>query len=412
MKCQKASLFEQVRKKNGFFQTRAQGGLNSAILVAVIAAVIIVYILFLPTEDREELLEDGGREWSSDSSDDKIELLSESVGRLDSVGRVRDKDIPNIYIFESTNSKILDTLNPIYVRNGWFDDRTKSAKFAIEDLENTDNVVLSFSSFKRKGVLYIKLNGELVYEYALTSPNVEPIRLKKNMLKDDNELEFGVLGVGGKFWTTNEYSLEDVKIIGDISDVSRQESQNVFSLTETEYQNLEKAELRFVPYCSAVSNVGILDISINNRNVFSAIPVCDDIHNYYKQDVPLSIFSAGQNKIIFNTRKGSYAIEQTKISFTEKDAIETIYYFEVNETTFDDITDEKYDSFLRIEFVDDEETKKATLNMNDHHVSINTDEKSYDRNIDNWIEEGNNFIKITPRNTLEIVEIKVELDKN
>jgi len=41
---------------------KAQGGLNAAILVAIIAAVIIIYILFLPTEDRKDLLEQKKKE--------------------------------------------------------------------------------------------------------------------------------------------------------------------------------------------------------------------------------------------------------------------------------------------------------------------------------------------------------------
>lgn len=387
---------------------KAQGGLNAAILVAIIAAVIIIYILFLPTEDRKELLEEKGPYEKEEEGEEKIVLLSENVGRLDPVGRVKDKDIPNVNIFETTNSKVLDNINPIYIRNGWFDKRIKIITLYIDNLENIDNVVLSFSAPKRKGVLSIKLNGELIYEYAITSLNVEPIKLKKSLLREDNELEFSVSGVGAKFWTTNEYALEDVKIIGDITDLSRQESQNVFTLTDTEYQNLEKAEIRFIPYCSSVATVGVLDVFINNRDIFSAVPVCNDM---YKQEIPISALSAGQNKVIFKTSKGSYSVEQIKLSFKEKDTPEAVYYFEVNSTTYKDITDNEYDAFIRIEFVDDENTKKADLNINDHLVRIDQKKKTYEKNINSWIEEGNNFIKITPKTTLDIVELNIELDE-
>jgi len=248
----------------------------------------------------------------------------------------------------------------------------------------------------------------LIYEYDINSLNIEPIKMKKNLLREENELEFSVNGVGGKFWTTNEYALEGVKIIGDITDLSRQESENVFTLTDTEYSNLEKAVIKFIPYCSSVATVGILDVFINNRNIFSAVPVCND---RYEQDIPISAISAGQNKVIFKTNKGSYSVEQIKLSFTEKDTPEAVYYFEVNKTTFDDIIDDGYDSFVRIEFVDDDETKRADLNINDHLVRIDQEKKNYEKNIDNWIEEGNNFIKITPKTTLDVVEIKVELEE-
>ena len=413
MKCQKSKIFDHVRKKQSFFQTKAQGGLNAAILVAIIAAVIIIYILFLPTEEREDLLEENGDEGTSEKKD-KVILLSESVGRLDPVGRVIDKDIPNVYIFETTNSKVLDTINPIYIRNGWFDKKIKIVKFAISDLENTDKIVLSFSAPKRKGVLSIRPNGELFYEYDINAPIVEPIKLKESLIKTDNELEFSVSGVGAKFWTTNEYSLEDVKIIGDITDISRQESQNVFSLTDTEYQNLEKTELKFIPYCASSATVGILDVFINKRNIFSAVPICND---RYSQDIPISAMSAGQNNIIFKTNKGSYSIEQVKLNFREKDTPEAVYYFEVNSTIYDDIVDKAnndnvYDAILKIKFVDDENTKRATININDHYDSIDQKKDSYEKKIDNWIEEDNNFIKFTPRTTLDIVKLSVELEKN
>jgi len=390
---------------------KAQGGLNAAILVAIIAAMIIIYILFLPTEDRKDLLEEESDYAGSSTSEDEdvITLLSENVGRLDPVGRVRDKDIPNVNIFETTNSKVLDTLNPISVRNGWFDKKTKIIRFSIADPENTDNVVLSFSAPTRRGILLIILNGEPIYEYDINRLNIEPIKLKKNLFKGNNELEFSVSGVGAKFWTTNEYALEDVKIIGDLTDLSRQESQNVFTLTDTEYQNLEKVEIRFIPYCSTSATVGVLDVFMNNRNIFSAVPVCND---RYKQEVPLSAVSAGQNKVIFRTNKGSYSVEQIKLDFREKDVPEAVYYFEVNSTTFEDINDDELDSFVRIEFVDDEETKRLDLNINDHLVRIDQDKKTYEKNIDDWIEEDNNFIKITPiKTTLDIVDVKIELEE-
>lgn len=404
-----------IFRKAGFPKKKAQGGLNAAILVAIIAAVIIIYILFLPSADRAKFLEEESDYAGSTSAskDENIILLKESVGRLDAVGRVLDKDLPNINIFEATDSKVLDTINPISIRNGWFDKRIKLVMLPLEDLDITDNVLLSFSAPKRKGILSIRLNGILIYEYDINSLNIEPIKLKKSLLKEENELEFSVSGVGPKFWTTNEYALEDVKVIGDITDLSRQESQNTFTLTHTEYQNLEKAEIRFVPYCSAASKVGILDIFINSRNIFSAVPVCND---RYSQEIPISAISSGQNKIIFKTNKGSYSIEQIKLDFREKDVPEAVYYFEINSTAYEEIDNEmdnKYDAFVRISFVDDENTKRADININDHYYRLDQEKKEYSRMIDNWIEEGNNFVKITPiKTTLDIVELSIELEEN
>ena len=116
---------------------KAQGGMNAAILVAIIAAVIIIYIMFLPTEDKERLIKEKSTYESKTTKEEKITLLSENVGRLDPIGKVKDKEIPNVNIFETTNSKVLDTINPVYVRNGWFDKKIKIVKFSIDDLETS-----------------------------------------------------------------------------------------------------------------------------------------------------------------------------------------------------------------------------------------------------------------------------------
>jgi len=388
---------------------RGQSGVNAAILVAIITGIIILYMIFISPEHREEILDEDGGNGGPTSSKDNITLLSETIGTLELISRLDDRDIPNIYLIETVNSKVLDTINPVYVRNGWFDKKIKVVNFYIDDLENTDNVVLTFSAPKRKGVLTIALNNYMIFEYDIQTLNVQPIELPKDLLKKENLLEFSVSGVGMAFWRTNEYSLENIKIIGDITDKSRQESKNIFSLTTAQYQNLKEAEIKFIPYCSRASEVGILNLYINNRNIYSAVPVCEDL---VKQDIPLSVLNAGENKVVFKTEKGSYSIEQIKVELEPKEKkAYIVHYFEINSTTYDDILDDDKNVYLTIEFVDEDTDKKAELNVNDHLYMINIkeddEEKTFERNINNWIEEGSNFVKITPKIKLEIVRLEV-----
>jgi len=394
---------------------KAQGGINAAILVAVITGLIILYILFLPESEREALLENKDVKKTSKGGSDEDEdiLLREFPGRLDNVEGVLDKKIPNIFLFEKTEAKELEKINPIIVRNGWFDEKTRVISFNIDDLENTDNVLLSFRAKKYEGILTIKLNNEILYENDVASETVAPIRLNRNLIRDQNTLEFSVSSVGFRFWKTNEYSLEDIKIVGDITDRSKQESRNVYTLTGTELFNIERANLRFVPYCKSEAKVGVLDILINSRNVFSAVPVCEDA---YKQPIPLGILNTGENKIIFRTNKGSYSVEQIKIEFIEKEVRTNIYYFEVNQSVIDDIKDEEVNVVLRIEFTDDEKNKRADLNINDRLSTIDQEDKVFTKTLNDdddpdFVEEGNNFIEIRPRTRLDIVEIKVEIEE-
>ena len=392
---------------------KAQGGMNAAILVAVIAGVIILYILFLPEDERRALLENKSvdRIRSGDDEDEDI-LLREFPGRLDIVEGVLDKTIPNIFLFESTNAAELESINPIIVRNGVFDKRSRTVSFSIDDLANTDNVILSFKAKDHEGILTIKLNNEIVYENDISSETVAPVILNRNLLSDTNTFEFSVSSVGFRFWKTNEYSLDDIKVIGYITDRSKQESRNIFILTSKELFNTERVNLRFVPYCRDVADVGVLDIEINSREIFSALPVCEDA---YRQPIPIGILNSGENKIIFKTNKGSYSVEQIKVEFVEKEVITNIYFFEVNQSVIDDIESGDVNIVLTIEFADDKRNKRADLDINDRGLRIDQEERVFTENLNDgtdpdFIEEGNNFIEIEPRTRLDIVEIKVEIE--
>ena len=330
---------------------------------------------------------------------------------MDDVEGVIDKTIPNIFLFETTNAKELEKINPLVVRNGLFDKKDRVVSFGIDDVENTDNVILSFMAGKHEGILTIKLNNEIIYENDIETETVAPIKLNKNLLEDSNTLDFSVSSVGFRFWKTNEYSLDDIKIIGDITDKSKQESRNVFTLTSTELFNIEKADLRFVPYCKSEAKVGVLDVFVNSREVFSAVPVCEDA---YRQPIPLGILDEGENRIVFRTNKGSYSVEQVKVEFVEKEVRTKVYFFEVNQSVINKIKSGDKDVVLTIEFADGEKDKRADLNINDRLSTIDTEKKTFtktlnDGNDPDFVEEGNNFVEIRPRTRLDIVEIRVEL---
>jgi hypothetical protein len=386
---------------------KGQSGINAAVLVAIVLGLIVLYVIYLPTSEREGFLLNKTTDSNTGGGEDEDVLLLEFPKRLDKVEEIDTEELPNVYLFKSTEAKEIERINPFSVRNGVFDKKDKSVSFSIDNLENVDNVLLSFTAKKRKGTLIIKLNGNVIYEKVIESEIVEPVRLKKSLLERSNTLEFSVSPVGWKFWSTNEYMLDDIKITGDITDVTRQKSQNVFSITQTEYNNLEKVTLKFIPYCSSAGDVGILDVLVNNHNIFSAVPVCDDP---YKQVIPLGVLNAGENFIVFQTSKGSYSIEQIVLEFDVKETKKTIYYFEINESNWERINNNDLDVRLKIEFVDDEENKMADLSINGHLTSIDQEERYYSRSIRNWVEEGNNYIEIRPKTVLEIRELRVEIE--
>jgi len=411
MKCQKSGIFE--RFENSQFSKKAQGT-NAAILVAIIAILIIMYILFLPQDERDKLLDEAD-EFDGESSEDKdkVILLDEDIGRLSETDEIDDRELPDVYLFEETGSEELTTLNPVYVKNNVFGEKTKVDYFTLDNLENTDDIIMTFSAPIRKGVLTIKLNDNVIYDYKLNNLNVNPIGIKKDHLQKQNSIEFSTSPVGAKFWATNEYSLEKIKIVGDITDKSRQTSRNIFTLTETEFDNLDTATLKFIPYCSNAAEVGILDVSVNNRNIFSALPLCDD---HYKQEVPKSVLQEDENRVVFSTDKGSYSIENVRVELESKDTPETVFWFEINESLYEELREDKREVTLTMNFIDDDKSKKADIEINDHRVRLDQDEDEFTKNLNpesgiNYLEEGNNYIKIMPKSTLNIIDVTVVIEE-
>ena len=69
---------------------------------------------------------------------------------------------------------------------------------------------------------------------------------------------------------------------------------------------------------------------------------------------------------------------------------------------------------MTIEFADDERNKRAELDINYRGISIDQKDKIYTKTLNDdddpdFVEEGNNFIKIEPRTELDIIEIRVDI---
>lgn len=388
---------------------RGQSGGSAAALVAIIAALIILYILFLEPSEREDLLGEShyGNGNSNSEKNNMTTLLDEKPGRLDYLSDSEfEVEIPSFNLYKTTNSKEIETFNDFSARNGWFDKKDMEKMFSIDDLENTDNVILSFLAKQHKGVLSISLNDENIYEGIIDTQNVEPIKLPKTVLKNgENKLKFSVSGVGIAFWSTNEYIFSNAKIIGDITDLSKQKTRNIFTIESWKYNNLEKAILKFNPDCRQ-GEAGVLDVLVNNKNVFSGVPDCGMLNNY---DIPTGNLNTGVNDILFMTNSGSYLIDQVKVRLELQELSSPLYWFELSDKQIENITEEKSNCNLSIKFVDDDEDKTLDINVNGHMKRIDQKDDKFEYNINGWVEEGRNYIKLVPKTTVDIVSLKIRL---
>lgn len=388
---------------------RKKSQVNAAVLVAIISGLIILYVVFLPEGEREAILEDN----LTEEDDGGAETVSEGVLLLEHPGRLaylKEKElehiIPPMNLYTSTEATILKSISSVYIKNGVFDKQAKSIAFSVSDLANTKNVILSFDIKKSEGRLVVKLNGDEIFNGEVTESNMEPLNLPSENLKSENLVEISVSEVGFMFWKTNEYTLENLKILADVTDVSARKGTGAFFVEDAEAQNLQSAKLKFFPDCE-VRKVSKLDVLINNYNVISSIPDCGML-----QTVEFSpfILIEGENKLEFKTDKGQYLIDRIVVKTELKEAPSYVQYFELSENQMQRIGNKKMDVNLTLIFVDKETEKEADIIINGKKTYMpSTKEISFSKKINDYVDEGTNSLKIIPKKTIDVKDLKVEL---
>ncbi|MBI4739328.1 hypothetical protein HY772_07325 [Candidatus Woesearchaeota archaeon] len=366
--------------------TKAQADANAAAtLVALLALLIIFYLLFIPPEFRDQILEGNQTTTTGPGTGGANDtLLLATPGTLSPLDtKDIEHNIGAVYLFAKENAKILETRSNLYVRTTFMRQERANVTFAISDFENTDNVLLTFRATTRsKGRLVIRLNGNEIFNGPITQENVEPLRLaKSSLLQGKNTLEFESSRVGWLFWRVHEFGLQTVQISADVTDVTQQRSQNSFIVSATEKNNVQRSVLRFAPDCE-VTKVGKLDITINGHSVYSTLPDCG---GKVTIEFTPDILREGENLIIFRTEKGNYLVDLTKITSEMKQITQPVFYFDITQNTINDLKAGRYSVELRLKFLDSKELKTGKINFNGHETNIYQKEADYKRDITDWL---------------------------
>lgn len=386
-------------------RAQASGG-AAATLIGLITLLLVFYILFLPPEERKALLEDEAAPGMPGGTPGVGErLFSAAPGRLNFIGQTEFEHlIPNMLLSEERQAKILAETNPFVIKKGWFRKDFKNISFLLSEPDTVDNVLLVFQTSVHRGRLKMLFNGVAVFEGDVKVQNPPPIQVPKSLLKVHNMVEFQVWGFGLIF--SREYRLEDVKVIGEILDVRKQQAANAFSISDIEHENMESGFLGFFPICEQ-DTVGILDVTLNDRVIYSAVPVCDSParQDLFKEDV-----RAGKNTLGFKLRGGSARLEQMIIKTFVKPTKGFSDYFFVEPDVFNAIVTGRAHAIMDIEFVDDGRLKEARTNVNGRLDVLSQREPRFAREISAVIRDGNNFIGIEPMTDLDVISVEVRVE--
>ncbi len=387
-----------MNKRGEAFET----GTPAATLIGIIALIFVFYILFLPAEQRAELLDSKNVSASGEKSN--ALLLSSQPGRLSfAEKKTIDHSIPNIYLAETRNAVVLGSENPFVIEKSLFGEQRKTVVFTVSDLKNTAGVFLGFQSPEHSGTLVLALNGQQIFEGEVSVNNPPPVSLPVSLLKEANIIEFSVKG---GFFSSKKYSFRDMKIVGDITAVEMQVASNTFSVSNIEHDNIDTALLEFFPLCRQ-KTAGVIDIKLNEKIVYSAVPVCDSLNRQelFKEDL-----LPGRNSLVFSIKKGSYSIEQARVRIATKPGKSFVDFFDVKSSLYNAVLDKKNKVTIYVEFVDDSRLKRAQLNINGRLDIIDQKTKIYARDISALVREGNNYLELKPLTDFDIARLEVRVE--
>lgn len=382
---------------------KAQSGASAALLVLIMGIVMILYILFLPPDIRDDLINDGGTNNISTKtiSSNKGILLDENPGTLlESKTMKFEHNMPSFNLFTRTEDSVLKEVQSVYISSEKGGQLSKSLPLLIRG--RTINVQLSMNIVGHSDVLTILLNGQEIFSGEVKGL-FTPITLEN--LQEENVLEFKVHPAGWMFWKKNYYQLTDIKVTGTVETYASREATTTFLISREEKSNLKEAYLLYLPDCKT-GLTERLSIYLNDRLISSKAPDCGAPEKIILDPDDLE---DGRNEMKFFAEKGTYLVDQVVVKTELREPIYPVYFFEVNETRYSLVQNETLTAVLTMRFVDDKLKKAATLNINNLKVFMDTNSDRYNKTIDSFLVEGSNFIRIEPETNLPIINLKVEL---
>ena len=390
------------------FAKKAQAAAAAAVLVAIIGAALVSYVVLVSPEERAKLLDEDFDD-SDSTSGSSDTLLREYPGNIEflSVDEI-DHSIASIHIYTETNSEVLTERSSLQMKRTVFSSEDGLVSFSVDDANLVDDVLMNFRVTEASGTLTVSFNGEDLLEQEVVVGDSVTIDLPSELLELENELKFSVSSPGAAFWKSNMVNLESVKLVADVTDISHREATGIFSISDTEAENLETAVFSFQPDCSSDVE-GTLTITLNNEySLYSATPDC----RVQMGDVELdpSMLFVGQNTLHFYTEEGDYVLHNLEVESVLERVEYSTYYFQLTYEEEQSVISDDSTVEVTLEFSDDSETKTGYVSINGYKRHFDTTGSSYSFDISDYAVNGNNAISIQPSRTIEVRELTVELN--
>lgn len=381
-----------------------EGGAGIAVLILLITLFMILYILLLPPAQREEILNQSITQNGGGTQTISNVLLSESPGDVFQTKNnniIHEMSPLNIFIKTEPSTKLL--AGSIEISKSLFSSNPKILTFPIDDLSNLKSMILFFSIKNSKGNLEVWLNDHIVVDNKLDG--VQTIELPINYLQKNNVLELRASNPGILFFVKNYYDLEDVGVKESYQIINPKEDRS-FSVPEYEKNSLQKSTLTYEVYCNKLDTETDMRIYLNEQEVLSKLITC--IAGSESVELPVERIRDGNNLLTFMIGAGDFQFSQIKVENELKEKSNPTYHFEVSSDEANNIVGGMSHVILKLNL--EGTSKKADIIINNKQFSLDTSNNSFSRDISEYVNEGDNFIKIVPKNTfsIKLLEIRVE----
>src|SRR3989344_946290 len=409
-----------------------------ATFILLLALFILVYVLIVAPEERERIL---GESFTSANRTGTTfgvtpsgkTLLSVSPGMVfaRSADAVPVRLNPlSLFVREEQGRTTL--ANTLLIRKSLFSNNPKKIFFTLSDAQKASDANLFFFISEGSGGISVKLNNNVVFEGDIRQRNL-PITLPGTFLQNQNQIEFELLKSS---FFGNQYSLTNLELRKTTS-LENRKATRVIELTAAERTGLQRANLFYFVNCRSLAEgeEGSIKVTINGRAIHDDHVFCDA--GEQRIEISKTFFEAGTNRIEFNIDKGDYVIDNIELLLDLATPFFPKYNFEINDETFFGIVDQCREDcidncnldcntgacfntclnycldtcdargiVLALRFAENKR-HKASIAINEFEVQFDTNERTYNVDITDFVLRGSNFIKIVPKADFEIEDLRV-----
>lgn len=378
-------------------------GTAVANFILMFALFIVVYIILLPPGAKEQLI-------TTDKEGAQVEgqlLVSESPGLVKPFLReITSRRLQPIKLFALTETEPKLLARSLSVSTSVFSTKSEDLKFDLPELEDLTDLSIIFLVQDASGKLILTINDQEFFNDFVRTEDL-PIEIPlKALKKENNILTIAASSPGLRFLSANKYSLKDIQLVKKSAVENKKESRN-FIVTPSENKGLVSSTLSFFINCLRVKELGTLKIFLNSKEISNRFMVCDA--GQVELEINPDDVYEGENLLEFEVDKGEYTLDQIILDNELESEDYPKYFFSLQRSELFAVEDGAASVELELDFDDAGYRKAATLLINGERVYLDTLGRTSVIDISDYAVEGENFIKIVPREEFDIVNLQVLL---